>query len=180
MAISLTPSAIVARGELTGLTISSTPGVSIAMNTQTVQASALAVSVSPAPSAQSAVAGTSGFVFARYQFDAGSSGEDARITSLRLRDTYSGSPGATDLHTCQLLDGTLALNTGSNVVNPSLDGSSPDDFTFTLDTHLIIPRGTFKTVELRCSVSGSAESEAWVIWRLINRLPRSCRRTDFA
>jgi hypothetical protein len=64
---------------------------------------------------------------------------------------------------CQLWDGATALNTGSNVVNPT-GGSSGDDRTFTLDSSLTIPKGTVKTIGIKCNVtSGATGTLSWGI-----------------
>lgn len=162
--LSITPSAITAKGELTGLTLTPTPSTSVSSNTQTVKSASLSISVSPIPSQQTVVSGVSGFNIAKYQLDASASGEDIRITSFKLRDTYAGSPGTTDLFGCQLFDGAIALQTGSNVVNPVLDGTSPDDITFTLDSGLVVPSGTVKNADLKCTVSASAVSGSSHSW----------------
>ncbi len=135
-------------GQVTGNTISLSGNGSFTMNTMTVKAAALAVSVATTPSAQSIVAGGQGVTFANYQFDASQSGEDLRISSLAVTN---GGSNTTGLSSCQLFDGTTALNTGSNVVNPSAVTAS-----FTFDQQLIIPKGTVKTLALKCNVSSSA------------------------
>ncbi len=134
-------------GQTTGNTITLTNGV-FTMNTMTVKAAAIAVSVATTPSAQSIVAGGQGVTFANLQFDASQSGEDVRFSSLALTNGGSNTTGATS---CQLFDGATALNTGSNVVNPTT--STP---TFTFDQQLVIPKGTVKTLTLKCNVSSAA------------------------
>lgn len=134
-------------GQTTGNTVSLSSAGLFTMNTMTVKAASLAVSVSTTPAAQSIVAGSQGVTFANYQFDASQSGEDVRFSSLALTNT-GGNAGATS---CQLFDGSTALNTGSNVVTTS--GATN---TFTLDSQLVIPKGTVKTLALRCNVTSSA------------------------
>lgn len=135
-------------GQTTGNTISLSGAGAFTMNTMTVKAAALAVSVSATPSAQSIVAGAQGVTFANYQFDASQSGEDVRFSSLALTNGGSNTTGAT---ACQLFDGATALNTGSNVVNA--DASTE---TFTFDQQFIVPKGTVKTLTLKCNVASSA------------------------
>ena len=136
-------------GQTTGNTISLSGNGIFTMNTMTVKAAALAVSVSATPSAQNLVAGSQGVLLANLQFDASQSGEDVRFSTLAL--TNGGSAGATTLTSCQLWDGSTALNTGSNVVNPSTATPS-----FTLDQQFVVPKGTVKTLALKCNVSSSA------------------------
>ncbi|MBA3733136.1 peptidoglycan-binding protein [Patescibacteria group bacterium] len=135
-------------GQTTGNSISLAGSGSFAMNTMTVKAASLAVSVSATPSAQSIVAGAQAVLLANYQFDASQSGEDVRFSSLQVTNTGSNSTGLTS---CQLFDGATALNTGSNVVT-TLAGSA----TFTFDQQLVVPKGTVKTLALKCNVSSSA------------------------
>ncbi|TSC70487.1 MAG: hypothetical protein CEO12_322 [Parcubacteria group bacterium Gr01-1014_46] len=132
-------------GQTTGNSITSLGSV-FSMNTMTVKTAALAVTQSATPAAQTIVAGGQGVTFANFQFDATQSGEDVRFSSLAL--TTSAYTGLTS---CQLYDGSTALNTGSNVVNPS--SVTP---TFTLDQQLIVSKGTVKTLTLKCNVSSSA------------------------
>lgn len=164
--VSLNPVNITARGEVSGSNLTATPGSVVTANTQTVRDVALSVSVSPTPIAQSIVAGATNVTFARFAFDTTASGEDIRITSLRLRDTYAGNPGANDLTNCRIFRNGTTLTTGGNIVNPSLDGTSPDDFTFTMDSALTLPRNAVTTLELHCDVSSNAQvgsSHRWGI-----------------
>lgn len=156
--VSFTPSAMTARGSVTGLTITASPSSSVSLHKQTVKGASLTVSVAPTPIAQKVIAGTNGFIFAKYYFDATTSGEDIKVNSLTLRDTYAGSPGANDLVSCKLFDGATVLTTGGDVANPALDGTSPDDITFQLSSPLLVPKSTLKTVDLACAVSGNAVS----------------------
>ena len=134
-------------GQTTGNTVSLSGAGIFTMNTMTVRAASLAVSVSATPSAQSIVAGSQGVTFANYQFDASQSGEDVRLSSLALTNTGSNT-GATS---CQLFDGATALNSGSNVVSTSALLN-----TFTFDQQLVIAKGTVKTLTLKCNISSAA------------------------
>ncbi|MCX6703280.1 MAG: peptidoglycan-binding protein [Candidatus Zambryskibacteria bacterium] len=134
-------------GQTTGNTVSLSGAGIFTMNTMTVKAASLAVSVSATPSAQSIVAGGQGITFANFQFDASQSGEDVRFSSLALTNT-GGNTGATS---CQLFDGATALNTGSNVVTTSAATN-----TFTLDSQLVVAKGTVKTLTLKCNVTSAA------------------------
>jgi hypothetical protein len=151
-------------GQTTGNTISLSGNGVFSMNTMTVKSAALAISVATTPSAQTVVAGGSAREFARYQFDASQSGEDVRFSTIPLKVTYSGS-AANMLNSCQLFDGSsTALNTGSNVVNPTAAQTSGGDVTFTFDQSLTIPKGTVKTISLKCNISSSATSTATYAW----------------
>ncbi len=145
-------------GQTSGNTISLSTNGSFSMNTVTVKAGSLTISVPTSPVAQNVVAGTNEFLFAKYQLDASSSGEDLRFSSIPLQLTFTG--GAPSLLTaCKLLDGTTTLNSGTNIVNPS--GTSN---TFTFDNSLTVTKGTVKTLDLRCNLSGSATTSSTFAW----------------
>ena len=155
-------------GQTTGNTISMSGNGLFTMNTMTVKAAALAISVSPTPSAQSIVAGSQGVTFANYQFDASQSGEDVRFASIPLY--YDGGNNAaaaaiSNLSACQLFDGSTALNTGSNIVNPSTTATtSAVTSTFTFDSSLTIPKGTVKSLTLKCNVSSGSQNNSVFTW----------------
>lgn len=144
-------------GGTTGNTITATPASQVSANTMTIKAGALTVSVSGTPVAQTVIRGITGFTFANYIFDASASGEDVRVTTIALQDTMGAAATGLDLTSLVLYDGTAALNTGSNVINPAA-GTAGDvnAHTFTLDNPLIIPKGTQKTVALKGNISGNA------------------------
>lgn len=137
-------------GQTTGNTIT-LPAGTVTMNPVTVKAAALAISMSSTPAAQFIVAGGQGIVFANLQIDASQSGEDVRFNSLAFTKTFSATT-YTYLNSCQLFDGVTALNTGSNVHNPSVATTE----TITLDQSLTVAKGTVKTLALKCNVSSSA------------------------
>lgn len=141
------------KGQITGNTLTLTNAV-FGMNTMTVRTAALAVGASNNPAAQVVVAGSQNFLFTNLQFDATQSGEDVRVSTIPTHLTYTAGAG-TDISACQMYDGTTALTTGSNVVNPDTTATAAP-YTFTLDQALTIPKGTVKTIAIKCNVSGSA------------------------
>jgi len=145
-------------GQITGNSFT-WPASAVTMNAMTIRAASLAVAVSATPSAQNIVAGQQGVLFANYQFDASQSGEDVRLSSLGLTASTSVALfSTTDVTSCQLWDGATALNTGSNVVNPTITiaAFTATAVTFTLDSSFTVPKGTVKTLALKCNVSASA------------------------
>ena len=109
------------------------------------------------------VRGINGFKFATIQYDASNSGEDLRVTSQAITLTTGSTADADDLNTCVFYDGTNnALNTGSNVYNPSGSVAGTDDPTkvVTFDNQLIVPKGTIKTVDVKCNISASFVANA--------------------
>ncbi|MBI2030918.1 hypothetical protein HYT05_04820 [Candidatus Kaiserbacteria bacterium] len=145
-------------GATTGNSVTISTG-NFSMNAMTVRSAALAIAVSATPAAQNIVAGQQGVVFANFQFDASQSGEDVRFSSLGLTASTSAALNSTtDVTSCQLFDGATALNTGSNVVNPTITitAGTATAVTFTLDGVFTVPKGTVKTLTLKCNVSSSA------------------------
>ena len=141
------------KGQITGNTLTLTNAV-FGMNTMTVRTAALAVAASNNPAAQTIVAGSQNFLFTNLQFDATQSGEDVRLSTIPTHLTYTAGNG-NDISSCHMFDNTTDLTTGSNVVNPTTTASSAP-YTFTLDQVLIIPKGTVKTIAIKCNVSGAS------------------------
>jgi len=152
-------------GETTGNSITATPATLLQSNTMTLKAGTVSISVSDSPVAQNIVGGAQGFTFANYQFDATASGEDVRFTSLILELAAVTSPEY--LTGCQLWDGSTALNTGPNKKDPASTDTA-GDITFTLDSGgVTIPKGTVKTLALKCDLSSSADGETY-LWDMVN------------
>jgi hypothetical protein len=150
-------------GQTSGNTITLSNGA-FSMSAMTVKAGALSISVPSTPSAQNVVAGTTGYLFAKYQLDATASGEDVRFSSIPVQLTVGTLASGNQLSGCQLYDGVTALNTGSNVVNPSAGSAAALSNTFTLDQGLVVTKGTVKTVSLQCNIASTATSTfAWGI-----------------
>ncbi len=140
-------------GQQTGNTITPSPTSGVSGSLMTVKSSALAISVSTVPRAQTVIAGNNQFEFARYILDTSASGEDLRLTSLPLEYNMPGGGTATDLTSCYLFDGSTNLNS-SNVKNPSAIASSSS---FVFDGNgLILTKGTTKTLSLKCNLKAAA------------------------
>lgn len=160
------------RGASTGQTITPSGGV-VTMSIMTLKAGALAITISTDTASsspnQNVVRGTNAYSFAKYVLDAAESGEDLQITSMQL-DLTSSYPANTadELTNCGLFDGSNALNTGTNVVNPTNDDALGVDKTFTFDKALIVPKGTTKILTLKCNLiaGGTAEFVGWGVANL--------------
>ncbi|MEK7535671.1 MAG: peptidoglycan-binding domain-containing protein [Patescibacteria group bacterium] len=157
---STTPAAwTTVKGVTTGSTVTLT-GVAFSMNAMTVKTASLAVSVGSTPSAQNIPAGIQGFTFANYQFDASASGEDVRFSSIPLlMDVTTMTTG--EVNACQLFDGATALNNGSNVLNAPTDAANT---TLTFDQQYTVPKGTVKTLALKCNISTSVSALDTITW----------------
>ncbi|MBI4224921.1 MAG: peptidoglycan-binding protein [Candidatus Sungbacteria bacterium] len=151
-----------AKGQNSGNSITPSPAAAIAMNTMTVKTGALTVNVATVPVAQTVIAGSLQFEFARYIFDTTASGEDVRVVSIPLYfNAVSGNRN--DLTNCQLYDGTTSVNS-SNKKNPvSTDTASSTSITFD-GTGLVLAKGNSKTLSMKCDVrSGSTGVYQWGI-----------------
>jgi hypothetical protein len=132
-------------------------------NTMTVKAGALRVSTSPTPIAQTVVAGINGYNFANFTLDATASGEDVRLNSVQVEFNFGTANSNDDLTSCQIFDGATALNTGTNVVNGANADTTADDKTFTFDTSLTIPKGTVKTLALKCNIAKGGSGTTYTL-----------------
>ncbi len=137
-------------GQTTGQSITAAPTSAVTGNTMTVKSAALTISVQSVPIAQTIVAGAT-YTFANYNFDAGSSGEDIRVTSWPFE--YNAT-STTDLTNCQIYDGATSVTNGSNIVNPTAAASST---VFTFDgAGIVIPKGSTKVYALKCNLKAGA------------------------
>lgn len=149
----------VASGQTSGMPTALLPSGTISSSGVMVSHGAgISISLSSTPTSQTVIRGATGFTFANLIFDAGISGEDVRVTSAQV-DLVASM--ATDLTNCQLFDGTTALNTGSNIINPT----SSNIIAFTLDHNLVVAHGTQKTISLRCDISKSGTGD-FAVWAL--------------
>jgi hypothetical protein len=145
-------------GATTGNAITASPTTAITCGTRTVKAGALTLSVSGSPVSQTVVRGINGYTFTNYVFDATASGEDVRVTTLKVLHGSSVANKQSQITGLTLYDGTTALNTGSNVLTgtDSATAYSSSTETFTLDVPLVVTKGTVKTVALKGNISANA------------------------
>ncbi|MBI5003899.1 peptidoglycan-binding protein [Candidatus Kaiserbacteria bacterium] len=142
-----------ATGQTTGNSISlSSLSSSVTTNTMTVRAGGTVVGVASAPAAQTIVAGQSQMTIAAFTFDGTQSGEDVRYTSMKVYHTETALTGG-DATNCFAYDGATQLN--NTAVLPT---TTTTDYTYTFNTALLVPKGTVKTVSIKCDVPGSITS----------------------
>lgn len=134
-----------ATGQTSGNSIT-LPGNVVTMNTMTIKTGAVALSVSPTPAAQSVVSGVTGLTVANIQFDGTQSGEDVRFANIKISHTETGLATG-DIVNCFAYDGATRLN--SSAVNPT---DTTVEYTYVLDTNLIVSKGTVKTVAIKCDL----------------------------
>ncbi len=170
VAASTTPSSdwTTVKGVTSTTTVTPSPSSAVTMSTMTVKAAVLTLTLTPntqangSTTAQNVVAGTGNYKFTDYVLDASGSGEDVRVTGMQLRLTFTSANAADDLTNCQLYDGSTPLNTGGNLENPTNSLTSAANRTFAFDTGLIVPKGTVKTLSVKCNlVAGAALGHQW-------------------
>lgn len=142
-------------GNTTGRTITPTPSSQVSAKTQTVAAGALSVAPSVSLASQNIISNSSDVLLGQFVLDATASGEDLRVTVVKMEATAGANMDVDDVNTLQLVDENgNALNTGGNNVNPS--GNSADDdptLTFTLDDALVVPKSTSVVLNLRGNIA---------------------------
>ena len=148
---------ITAKGEVTNNTVTAAPTSNITGDTVSVKVGDLNISSSSSPAAQTVAAGTSGYIFANFVLDASQSGEDVKISQLKLKHTTSAANIHSFITGLTLYDSaapSAPLNTPQGGESSTV--SSTATSTITLLTPLIITKGTSKTIILKGDISGSA------------------------
>ena len=157
------------KGDVSGNTITISQGA-FSMNAMTVKAGAVSIGRASSPASQNLVPGGTSVLMANFQFDATQSGEDVRFATAKVRLHGAGTLTADEskLTSCQLFDGSTALNTGSNVLTPSsTTATSTDPFdseSITLDNPITVTKGAVKTLGMRCNISSTADNNSTFSW----------------
>jgi hypothetical protein len=164
---STTPSSSTDWSNVTGATTGNTvqPGVGLfTMNPMTIQAASLVSSNGTSPtSGSTVVSGGQNVLFATVQLDASQSGENVRLSSVPVTIVMDSTASSAFLSSCQIWNGTTALNTGSRVVNSSnlnLVSGTTYSATFSFDNSLTIPKGTVMNLPITCNLSSGAPNTA--------------------
>ena len=150
-------SAITAKGEVTGQTVTPTPSSNTDTTTQTIKAATLTVTKNSTPSNKTIISGSTGVLIGSWQFDAGNSGEDIRVTSIAVRGSTTGK-----LNTLTLKSGGVTLNPVND--NPVSANDSTVTSTFALTDPLIVTKGTSANVDMYANVPTSVnagEVDSW-------------------
>lgn len=117
----------------------------------------LTVLVSRTLSSLDVVAGTVGFNFAFFTFDATAAREDIVVRSFHSLFRVNTLGTMDDIHTLKLLDGSTVLN-ALNIVNPPDILEVKDWYIrFVLDEGIRIPKGTVKTIPLKGGVRANPD-----------------------
>ncbi len=157
------------KGDVSGNAISLASNGVFSMNAMTVKTGAVVIGRATSPASQNLVSGGTGTLMANFQFDASQSGEDVRFATAKVKLLTGALAGdESKLTSCQLFDGSTALNTGSNVLNPSTaTATSTVDFytgSITLDNPVTVAKGTVKTLGMRCNISSTADNNSTFSW----------------
>lgn len=143
-------------GQTSGSTVDLSSFTEFSLSQMTVQAAALVVSLSSQPSSQNITANQSSLTFARPIIDASGSGEDIRVSNIKLQLNNK-----TGLSGCQIWDGSVNLSGGNVLNNASLSTSGDNNFAFV--NPLVITKGTVKTLDLKCNLSAGTNSYTWTL-----------------
>ncbi|MEX0934132.1 MAG: hypothetical protein WD003_02685 [Candidatus Paceibacterota bacterium] len=146
------------RGAVSGQTITATPASTVTAKTQTVNGASLTVTPDSSLVAQNIINNSNDAILGRYVLDASSSGEDIRITTMQFENVTGANADVDELNTLTVYENGVALNTGSNVLNPSGNAGGADKaHTITIDSPgLTILKGKTKVIELRGNVAASS------------------------
>lgn len=158
--------AITAKGTVSNNTVTPTPAdTDITGNTMTVAAGSLAVVTQTTPPAQTVVVGVKGYEIANVLLDAGSSGEDVKITSITITNTTGAAAKGNDLTGVVLkVDGVQYGDTSSTwtLVSGTSCDTAGDNCTMaiTLSNPIVVPKGTTKILKVYADIKGSAVTGA--------------------
>ena len=155
----ITPNRLTAKGDTTGITVTPTPTTGEQTSaTMTVKAASLAISNSTTPVASTVVAGSKAVTFANITLDAADSGEDIKITAVKVAiHTTTANPSQTS--NWSIFDGTTELATSndpdSDTAAKTTAGNEATS-TFTFSTPLVLTKGTSKTLTVKGDIATAA------------------------
>ena len=160
--VKVLPSIVTARGMTTDNSITPDPADWISSTNLTVKAASLAVSVSSDPAAQTVVAGTQDFTFAKYVFDASDSGCDIKVTQVKVPVITSGSAYPDMVTGIELWDGGTKISVDSDSIEYSNTGTTAGgSATTTLNITsgaLVISAGTSRVITVKADIGTGVTS----------------------
>jgi len=157
--MTLSASNVTATGVTTGDAVTPTPS-SVSASTMTVKVGALAISRDGLPTTSSVVLGQQDFLYGSWTLSASNSGEDVRITAIRVGNDsatttnsdaltlYDKSVSETE---CAAQYANAAWTSYGCALDPVKDGSSGTT-TFSLTNPIVVTKGTSKQIQLRADV----------------------------
>lgn len=165
----INPANITATGATTAETITATPSSNVSAATQTFKTAALTVTRNSIPADGNIISPSTNVKFGSWTFDTSSSGEDVKISVIKIGDRHATTTNSDAL---RLFDASLTSETTCKAAYPnatynslgcqiaSEDGSH-DTTTFTLTDPINQAKATSKVIELygnvRSSVAGNYE-----------------------
>ncbi|PIR97614.1 MAG: hypothetical protein COT91_00480 [Candidatus Doudnabacteria bacterium CG10_big_fil_rev_8_21_14_0_10_41_10] len=148
--VSFTPSsAITAKGEVTGQTITPTPSSSISASTQTVKAAILTVTKDSVPTNKTVVTNDTGVLSGAWTLDATDSGEDIRITTIAIRASSTGK-----LNNLTLKADGVALDP----INAAPTSGAAATSSFALSSPLVVTKGTSVSLNLYTDIGSNSNA----------------------
>lgn len=153
------PEAITLRGDTSGNLITATPSGQVQSTQLTLKPASLTISLDSTPSAQTVVAGSPKFEFARIVLDATDSGSDIRVTQIALRTEGSDTSFMPDmLSTLFVYDGAAEVpySTKTRACSGATCGTINSTATTTITINsgdLTVTRGSTKIVRVLADVS---------------------------
>src|SRR3989344_1512383 len=158
--VHIKPNQLTVKGDNTGITITPTPSTEQSSAIMTVKTANVAISLSSSPVAQTVVGGTQNWTFANVILDAANSGEDVKVTTVKVAiHTVTANPSQSSGWT--LYDGSTALavtNDPSSDTSTKTTAGNSATATFTFSTPLILTKGTTKTLTVKGNITTSATS----------------------
>ncbi len=158
VAINTPASAITAKGEVTGQTVTPTPSSNTSASTQTVKAASLTVTKNSTPTSKTVITNSVGVLAGSWTFDATNSGENIRITTLAVRASSTGKLNALTLKEVSSAGGTVLKTLSPVNDNPTSSNDNTATSTFALSEPLIVTKGTSKVVDLYVNVGSNANA----------------------
>lgn len=159
------PGQLTAEGDTTDLAVTPTPSTEQSSATMTVQSASISLSVGNTPIAQNVVAGTKQHEFANVILSTNSSGEDIRVTTLRVQVDCLATCSPSNFSNWSIYDGSTELATTNDPDSQTTTKTTAADdatSTFTFSTPLVIPRGTSKTLTVKADISNSTSNNGTV------------------
>lgn len=149
VSINTPASAITAKGDVTGQTITATPSSNTAASTQTVKAAKLIVTKNSTPTNKNVIVNSTNVHAGSWQFDASDSGEDIRITSVAVRASTTGK-----FNTLTLKWNGAALSPVND--NPVSVNTANTTSTFALSDPIVVTKGSSGNLDLYVNVPSNA------------------------
>lgn len=153
---------LLATGMLSNNAIVEAPVSLVSANTMTVSGVGLTVTTLASPASKSVPKGTSDYVWATFSLDAGSAGEDIRVSSIIVTDSLGTNAAAADIDNAELwADLTSANSSRGDIYETIITATkqpSATTTTFTMTPTLTVPKGTFVKVALVADLASGAGS----------------------